>query len=77
MPNRPKSYAADANADALTPLKRAINLLGGQVGLAEALAAESGKAVTRQSVNNWVARESLPSWAVAPLHKLTGIPYDD
>ena len=74
MPNRPKSYS---DSETLTPLKRAINLLGGQAGLAQALSAESGRNVTRQMVNNWVARASLPGWTVAPLHKLTGIPYDE
>ncbi len=73
MPNRPKSYA---ESETLSPLKRAINLLGGQAGLAESLSAESGRNVTRQMVNNWVARASLPGWTVASLHKLTGIAYD-
>jgi carbamoyl-phosphate synthase small subunit len=73
MPNRPKKYDDHA---VLTPLQQAINQLGGQAELAKRLSDQSGRVVTRQIVNNWVARQSLPSWAVRPLHDLTGISYE-
>jgi carbamoyl-phosphate synthase small subunit len=72
MANHPKHY--DENA--LTPLQQAINQLGGQNELAKRLSAQSGKPVTRQMVNNWVSRGSLPSWVLQPLHVLTGMSYE-
>jgi carbamoyl-phosphate synthase small subunit len=72
MANRPKHY----DDTTLTPLQQAINQLGGQAELAKRLTERTGKPVTRQMVNNWVSRGSLPSWVVQPLHSLTGLSYE-